>query len=242
MTAKGLSWRHYGTGDSGIWIAPNAIKHICVAVNRQCTGKEWTDNVSTKSSTVLSDIFSPKCKLRDLSWVTPDGKNSDHSGYLDRTGGPAWVASIVNAVGESTCTDTINGKKVPYWDDTAIIVTWDDWGGWFDHVAPMILPYPYGGYQLGMRVPLIVVSAYTPQGFISNISPEDFGSVARFIERNFGIMEGALTFADSRGGSSDLTEYFSLGSAPRAFTPISTALSAQHFIDTPPSSDTPDDD
>ncbi len=58
-------------------------------------------------------------------------------------------------------------------------------------------------------MPLIVVSAYTPAGFISN-SPEDVGSVIRFIERNFGIMEGALKFADARG-MGDLSEFFSLG-------------------------------
>jgi hypothetical protein len=72
--------------------------------------------------------------------------------------------------------------------------------------------------------------------------PEDFGSVVRFIERNFGIMEGALTFADARGGSSDLIEYFSLGNPARRFEPISAPLSAQHFIDTPPSGDPPDDE
>jgi phospholipase C len=68
---------------------------------------------------------------------------------------------------------------------------------------------------MGFRVPLIVVSAYTPAGFISN-TPEDFGSVVRFIERNFGIMEGALTFADLRS-MGDLTEFFSLGDPPRPF-------------------------
>jgi hypothetical protein len=93
---------------------------------------------------------------------------------------------------------------------------------------------------MGFRVPLIVVSAYTPQTFISN-RYEDFGSVV-LIERDFGIMEGALTFADSRGGSTELTEYFSLGNPPRTFTPISTPLSAQHFIDTPSSDDPPEHD
>jgi phospholipase C len=76
---------------------------------------------------------------------------------------------------------------------------------WYDHVPPTIEAYPQGGYQLGFRVPLIVVSAYTPAGFISD-TPEDFGSVIRFVERNFGIVEGALTFADLRS-TGDLTEF-----------------------------------
>ena len=93
---------------------------------------------------------------------------------------------------------------------------------------------------MGFRVPLIVVSAYTPAGYIHN-GREDFGSVARFVEHNFGIREGALTFADERA-TGDLREFFSLGNPPRTFQPISAPLSAQHFIDTPPSGDPPDDD
>jgi phospholipase C len=135
----------------------------------------------------------------------PDSFDSDHMSDVRNTGGPSWVASIVNAVGASPCTDP-DGSS--YWDSTAIIVTWDDWGGWYDHERPMIEAYPEGGYQMGFRVPLLVVSAYTPAGFISN-SPDDFGSMVRFIERNFGIMEGALTFADARGPG-DLGGFFSL--------------------------------
>jgi phospholipase C len=86
---------------------------------------------------------------------------------------------------------------------------------------------------MGFRVPLIAVSAYTPQKYISNLA-EDHGSVIRFVERNFGIMEGALTFADARG-TGDLTEFFNLGSAPRTFTPIPAPLSAQYFLTRKPS-------
>jgi phospholipase C len=155
LNAVGVSWRYYGTNGSGIWMAPTAIKHICVPVNGQCTGPEWISHVESKSSAVLSDILT-KCKLRGVSWVTPDGKNSDHPGIADRTGGPSWVASIVNAVGTSPCK---NPDGSSYWSSTAIIITWDDWGGWYDHVAPMIQAFPQGGFQMGFRVPLIVVSA-----------------------------------------------------------------------------------
>jgi phospholipase C len=93
---------------------------------------------------------------------------------------------------------------------------------------------------MGFRVPLIVVSAYTPPGFISN-SREDFGSVIRFVERNFGIMEGALTFADARG-TGDLTEFFSLGARPHRFKAIKAPLSATYFLRAKPSGLPPDDD
>ena len=206
------------------------------AVNQKCTGTEWTSNVEFTESAVLSDI-STNCKLRGVSWVIPDSFNSDHMNNLKNTGGPSWVASIVNAVGTSPCT---NPDGSSYWSSTAIIVTWDDWGGWYDHEPPSIEAYPQGGYQMGFRVPLIVVSAYTPAGFISN-SPEDFGSVVRFIERNFGIMEGALTFADARG-TGDLSEFFSLGNPPRPFQAINAPLSARYFLTRKPSGLPADDD
>ena len=58
-----------------------------------------------------------------------------------------------------------------YWNNTAIFITWDDWGGWYDHEPPTILAQPEGDYQYGFRVPLVVVSAYTPQGYINNTAP-----------------------------------------------------------------------
>jgi phospholipase C len=242
LDVRAVSWRYYGWNTlalpiaGGMWLAPMAIKHMCVAVGQTCTGAAWTSNVDLNPSDVLSDI-STKCKLRGVSWVTPDGAYSDHMGSVYNTGGPSWVASIVNAVGTSKCK---NPDGSSYWSSTAIIVTWDDWGGWYDHVPPKIEAYPQGGYQLGFRVPLIVVSAYTPVGFISN-TPEDFGSVIRFVERNFGIVEGALTFADLRG-TGDLTEFFSLRNPPRKFQPIKAPLSAKHFLRAKPSGIPPDDD
>jgi hypothetical protein len=70
------------------------------------------------------------------------------------------------------------------------------WGGWYDHEPPVILAKPQGDYQYGFRVPLLVVSAYTPAGYINNVR-HDFGSILRFIEFNFGITQGALNFADA---------------------------------------------
>src|SRR5208337_228052 len=175
-----------------IWTAPNAIQHICESSGPggQCTGKDWSDNVDLKPADVLADIAN--CSLRNVSWVIPTGANSDHARANDG-GGPSWVASIVNAIGGSNCE---NGTG--YWKNTAIFVTWDDWGGWYDHEPPPIFQGLQGDYQYGFRVPLIVISAYTPAGYISNKKPLDFGSILRFIQQNFGIKEGLLGFTDSR--------------------------------------------
>lgn len=122
LDAKGVSWRYYESWTGGLWSGPDAISHIR-------NGSDWS-NVITPETTVLSDIAARQ--LRSVSWVIPSGPESDHARITDGSG-PAWVAAIVNAVGNS-----------PYWSNTAIFVTWDDWGGWYDHVAPPM----YNSYEL----------------------------------------------------------------------------------------------
>lgn len=171
-----------------------------------------------------------------MSWVIPGANNSDHNGK-NEGGGPSWVASIVNAVGQSACT---NPDGSSYWESTAILVTWDDWGGWYDHEPPTILAQPQGDYQYGFRVPLIVISAYTPAGYIDN-GRHDFGSMINFVENNFGVEMGILGFADARANGDDLSGFFGLSTIPRPYVTIPSILSAQDFInDTRPAED-PDD-
>jgi len=236
LDSAGLSWKYYTPSAGSIWTAPNAIDHICVpsaAYGGTCTGTDWVNDVVFNPSNVLTDIS--HCNLASVSWVIPTGANSDHAG-TNSGGGPAWVASIVNQLGN-------NGKcksGETYWDDTAIMVTWDDWGGWYDHEPPTFLAQPYGDYQYGFRVPLMVVSGYTAQGYVDD-TRSDFGSILRFIEQNFGIAEGALGFADARS-TTNLTEFFDLTKPARVFTTIPAAQDANYFINdkTPPTD--PDDD
>ncbi|MBV9264601.1 MAG: hypothetical protein JO061_00385 [Acidobacteriaceae bacterium] len=230
-----VSWRYYAPSAGSIWTAPNAISHICESsgFGGECLGAEWAKNVDLTPSDVLIDIAN--CNLRNLSWVIPTGANSDHARANDG-GGPSWVAAIVNAIGESSSCDGGAG----YWKDTAILITWDDWGGWYDHVPPHILPHPQGGYQLGFRVPLIVVSAHTPARYINN-DPHDFGTLLRFIESNFSVREGALNFADARADT-DLGRFFNFNAPARKFNHISALIPASFFInDKRPATD-PDDE
>ena len=74
------------------------IDSTCVANDGACMGSLYTANVDTSPPDVLNDISN--CNLRSVSWVTPDGSYSDHAGS-NGSGGPDWVASIVNAVGAS---------------------------------------------------------------------------------------------------------------------------------------------
>jgi phospholipase C len=242
----GLSWKYYaqartqnpgGSNPGGsIWTAPNSIREICQPDTNytQCMGSQWAANVDLTPSNVLTDITA--CKLANVSWVTPDGKNSDHAGSANSTGGPSWVAAIVNAIGTATKCDGGTG----YWSDTAILITWDDWGGWYDHEAPTLLPPPHGDYQYGFRVPLVVVSAYTPVAYVSN-DRLDFGSMLRFTEGVFNIPEGSLTFADARA-QTDLHSFFQFVLPPRKFHPIPAALDANFFITDKRPPEPPDND
>jgi phospholipase C len=228
-----LSWKYYAPfGPKGFWTAPNWIRNICQPNSNYtaCSGAEFKKSVQFNPTLVLSDIG--RCHLANMVWVIPAGQNSDHPGFkAGGSGGPSWVSSIVNKIGESPCTDKVNGKSLTYWQDTAIFITWDDWGGWYDHERPTLLSVPAAGQgdnQYGFRVPLVVVSAYTPVGFVSNLR-SDVGSILRYIEQNFGIPEGALNFADQRA-TNDLTEFFNLKQTPRTFTPISAPLNEDFFL------------
>jgi phospholipase C len=236
LDAVDVSWKYY-TPNSGTttWTAPNSISHICVPsapTGGTCTGPEWVKNVIFPPKQVLSDIGN--CELAQVNWVIPTGQNSDHAGS-NTGGGPSWVASIVNSIGtHSKC----KNNEV-YWDDTAILIIWDDWGGWYDHEPPTILAGAQGDYQYGFRVPFIVVSAYTPVAYVDN-NRMDFGTILRFLEKNYGIAEGSLNFADARA-STDLAEFFNLKQVPRVFQTIPAPLDANYFInDKSPPTD-PDD-
>ncbi len=210
---KGLTWRYYQEHvGPGIWSGPDAIKQIRYS-------PAYKTDVLGPSARVLSDIANGK--LANLVWVIPKDKSSDHAGQTDGSG-PSWVASIVNAIGKSE-----------YWGDTAIFVTWDDWGGWFDHVKPP----QYNSYELGFRVPLIVISAYTPRGYISH-KQHEFGSILKFAEKVFGL--GSLGTTDVR--ADDLSDCFNFARRPRKFTLIPAPLEAPYFLNAPPSNANPDDD
>lgn len=234
LTAS-VSWRYYAPGAGSIWTAPNAIQHICESTGPggKCVGSAWSANVDLVPADVLRDIAS--CSLRSISWVIPTGQNSDHAKSNDGNG-PSWVTAIVDALGNSKACD----KGAGYWNNTAIVLTWDDWGGWYDHERPTLPATPQGDYEYGFRVPLVFISAYTAPGYINN-ARHDFGSVLRFIEHNFGMTEGALNFADARA-SNDLTGFYDLTRPPRSFVNIVAPKRATFFLRDHRPMTAPDDD
>ncbi|HEV3154319.1 MAG TPA: alkaline phosphatase family protein [Candidatus Baltobacteraceae bacterium] len=211
MDAAGVSYKYYTAPAAGLWNAPDAISHIRF-------GSDWS-HVIVGNTAILTDIANSQ--LPAVSWVIPNSAQSDHAKINDGSG-PDWVATVVNAVGQS-----------PYWQNTAIFVTWDDWGGWYDHVAPK----QYDKFELGFRVPLIVVSPYAKPAYVSHVQHE-FGSILHFTEETFGLP--SLGYTDAR--ADDLRDCFDFSQTPLTFSTIQTRHKASYFMKLPPSNVPIDDD
>jgi phospholipase C len=117
---------------------------------------------------LLTDIANGT--LPQLSWVIPSANVSDHPGF-NLTRGEAWVSQIVNSVENSS-----------YWNSTAIFVIWDDYGGWYDHVAPPRV----GPDLLSFRSPILVISPFARENYISHTFL-DFYSLLHFDEWVFNL-------------------------------------------------------
>jgi phospholipase C len=126
---------------------------------------------------LIADIKADR--LPPVTWVTPRFADSDHP--EQRTNfcrGENWTTSVINAIQTS-----------PMWKATAVFLTWDDWGGFYDHVPPQQVDK----FGFGIRVPLIVISPYARPGHIDHQLGE-FSSMLRFVEDNWGLAQ--LTHRD----------------------------------------------
>ena len=213
----GVGWHYYAPayGQGGyIWSAYDAVRHIRMT-------NVWNAHVISPQSQVLSDAASGT-GLAAVNWVVPAGPDSDHPANQS-TSGPAWVASVVDAVGQS-----------PYWKDCAILILWDDWGGLYDHVPPP----PGDQFGPGIRVPLIVLSPFAVQGVAHGIY--NFGSVMRLVEDAFGLPSlGTIDASAGRFGK----DVFDFTQRPRAFPgPFGTPADRLRFMHERPSLQPPDND
>ncbi|MGA8575863.1 MAG: alkaline phosphatase family protein [Candidatus Cybelea sp.] len=210
----GLSWGYYTAtvhGDEGIWNAYQAIQHVYY-------GYDWGADIITPQTQFFSDVSNGN--LRAVSWITPTLANSDHAGSGSNTG-PQWVASLVNAIGQSQ-----------YWNSTAIFIFWDDYGGWYDPEPPAYVDYD----GLGIRIPMLIVSAYARKGHVSHVHYEH-GSILKFVEDLFGL--GRLSASDARANSPK-KDCFNFKKPPRPFTVIPTVLGKEYFMHQPSDHRAPD--
>jgi phospholipase C len=106
--------------------------------------------------------------LPAVSWIVPDEAQSEHAPALV-TDGMSYVTTLVNAI-----------MRSPDWGSTAVFLTWDDWGGFYDHVPPPVVDR--NGY--GLRVPGLVISPYAKSGYIDH-QTLSFDAFNKFIEDDF---------------------------------------------------------
>ena len=144
--------------------------------------------------------------------MIPGPRFSDHPS-ANLSAGESYVASVVDAVARS-----------PEWYSTAIFVSWDDYGGFYDHVAPPSVD----ALGLSFRVPLLVISPYTPAGLIVH-SLGYFESLLHFVEWRFGL--GCLTARDCQAPLP--LDYFNFQSPPRApyLFPTDPGLASYPIVD-----------
>ena len=204
LQAAGISWRYYapGPGEYGyIWSTLDAIKHI-----RQTS--LWTQNVVPTSQFVVDAMNG---NLPAVSWLVT-GVGSEHPPESSCLG-ENWTVEQVNAV-----------MQGPDWPTTAIFVTWDDFGGLYDHVPPPKLD----NYGLGPRVPLLIISPFVKHGYISHTQYE-LSSLLKFAEARFGL--AALTNRDTV--ANDLLDSFDFTQSPQPPLILSTRACLPNPIDDP---------
>jgi phospholipase C len=168
LADAGLSWRIYGqptpTNTNGYnW-------DICPSLAECLDTSQDSNNVP--SAQFVGDARSGS--LPAFSIVTPGGANtadSEHNGF-SITAGDDWLGSVASAI--------MGG---PDWNSTALFITWDDCGCFYDQVPPGTNP---DGTAQGPRVPLVIVSPYARPGYTDN-TPATFASILAFTEQNFGL-------------------------------------------------------
>jgi phospholipase C len=135
--------------------------------------------------------------LASVSWVYPPFPQSEHPDN-SVTFGMQWTVDQINAI-----------VKGGLWNKTAILISWDDWGGWYDHVTPPNIEKWTDGSQFryGSRVPCLVLSPYTKAGYISK-PLHSFCSILKFCEENFGLatLNQRDAAADNMGDCFDFTQ------------------------------------
>ena len=187
LDKKGISWKYYA--DKDIWMnAMQAVKHARY-------GPQWKKVQDPEN--FLIDI--KKKRLPKVSWLIPPGPYNEHPGAnVSVCAGENWTVQQVNHI--------MNSR---YWKSSVIVVVWDDFGGFYDHV----LPPQYDIMGLGPRTPALIISPYTrrgnnPDGGYIDHTTYEFSSVLKFIEDLHGLEP--MTDRDARAnplsGALDFTK------------------------------------
>jgi len=193
LSNAGIPWAYYSATqyqNGYLWSAYDAVRHV------RANEAVWQKHIFPVDGFVRD---AREARLPPVTWVTPRFPLSDHPEY-SMCWGENWTTRIVNAV-----------MRSPEWKSTAIFITWDDYGGFYDHVPPPQVD----GFGFGIRVPLLVISPYARQGYVDHTLGE-FSTVLRFIEDNWGLTQ--LTHRDR--DATNLSEAFDFARRPRPPDPL----------------------
>jgi phospholipase C len=160
----GVSWKAYTSvnGESGY--VYNPFRSFSTIFD----SSDWTSKVVTEGDFVTDALAG---NLPALSWVTPPSADTDHPPDSACVG-ENWTVQQINALMQG---------PAEQWNSTVLVVVWDDFGGFYDHVPP-----PYRDeYGLGIRVPMLIVSPWAIPGVYH--TQVEFASVLRFMEETFGL-------------------------------------------------------
>ena len=180
LETAGIGWKYY-SDDGG---ALSLINHIR-------NSPLWKEHIAPAVQFV-SDAKAGH--LPAVSWLIPPGAASEHPPY-SICEGENWTVSVLNAV-----------MQGPSWNSTAVFITWDDFGGFYDHVPPPQVDR----FGLGPRVPLLIISPFAKAGHISHTLYEH-SSVLKFVETRYGL--NSLTSRD--GAASDMLDSFDFNQQPQ---------------------------
>jgi phospholipase C len=222
----GISWYSY---DEPQGVTPTGNENIPGFYRQIRYGPDWTTKIGTSDAEILTALGVPSTTLPgsatlggggpavlpQVSFVIPNDASTDHAGTPSL--GPMYLETLVNDFGEST-----------YFNNTLMIITWDDWGGWYDHVTPPVRP---NGTNLGFRKPIIFVGGLVKKGivvngvqeaYVSHVQTED-ASIAKTIEDIYHL--GTLGQDDV--GANDFSDVIMpAGATPAPFTPITSIENA----------------
>ncbi len=189
-----IPWAYYAATERQrgyIWSAFSAIKRYRNHPQRWARYVRPVDRVVRD---IRNDALPP------VTWITPRFELSEHPEY-SFCHGENWSTQVIDAI-----------MRSPMWKDTAIFLTWDDYGGFYDHVPPPDVDR----MGFGFRVPLLVISPYAVDGKVSHEEGE-FSSVIRFIEDNWSLRP-YLTHRDRE--ATPMLSAFDFDQAPRPADPL----------------------
>lgn len=186
LEAAGISWKEYAPAQNTSGYDWNTFD----AINSIRNSSLWSERVVPFAN------FATDAKngnLPAVSWLIPDTKDSDHPDSSACTG-ENWTVQQINAI-----------MQGPDWSTTAIFLTWDDFGGFYDNAVPANFDY----YGFGVRVPMVIISPYSLAGHVVHTEYE-FSSVLKFIETRFGLSNLTLRDLDA----ADMTDAFNFNQTP----------------------------